>query len=344
MQKVLLLLFFFLLNGCSVNQLLLTDEVDKVYVVKYSPYIKQHRAYFTRDNLKPMQNDQKYIYLYNDIEKDLGILLHRKDQYLLYSLSSPDKKEMIFNVTHKTKDDTVLKSLKRRGYRLTSPTEVGYTSKVSPRIYKGTKTFLVEVTDYTRLEEVYKKAISTYNAKEITKIKTKLPKVFISDYYEQYYKRAKTQKQLKQVQIIGSKLGLYTAPAIVKTAKEDAKEIPEKSPEEEKVKEKEKIKKPEVEKKVSSAEVIKAPREATKPYSYYLKSASYDELNTYLSQSGPREHLTYNQYHILKEKLKEEKILYDGSLEEVIAAYSKNKDPRYKARSLQLMKKAQESK
>ncbi len=95
---------------------------------------------------------------------------------------------------------------------------------------------------------------------------------------------------------------------------------------------------------MSSAEVIKAPREATKPYSYYLKSASYDELNTYLSQSGPREHLTYNQYHILKEKLKEEKILYDGSLEEVIAAYSKNKDPRYKARSLQLMKKAQESK
>ncbi len=340
MQKVLLLLFFFLLNGCSVNQLLLTDEVDKVYVVKYSPYVKQHRAYFTRDNLIPMQNGQKYIYLYSAKEKDLGILLHRKDQYLLYSLSYPDKKEMIFNVTRKTEDYAVLKSLKRRGYRLTSPTEVGYTSKVSPRIYKGTKTFLVEVTDYTSLEEVYKKAIRTYNAKEITNIKTKLPKVFISDYYEQYYKRAKTQKQLKQVQMIGTKLGLYTAPAVVKTAKEDTKEIPE----EEKVKGKEKIKKPKVEKKVSSAKVIKTPREAAKPYSYYLKSASYNELNTYLSKNGTREHLTYNQYNTLNEKLKEEKILRDGSLEEVLAAYKKNNDPRYKEKILVLMKKAQENK
>jgi len=330
MQKILLILFFFLLNGCALNSLFLTDEVDKVYVVKHSPYIKYHRAYFTRTNLKPMQNGKKYLYLYHAKEKDLAILLHRKDQYRLYSLSYPDKKEIIFNASHKTKYHTVLRSLKRKGYRLTSPTKAGYTSNVAQRRYKGIKTLLVEVEDYSRLQEMYKKAIKTYNAKNIKPIKAELPKEFISSYYKQYHKRAKTQEQLEQLQIIATKLQLNSAEAVAQAT--------EKALEEEKVKEEKVLEE------VKITEVIKKPRKVTKPYSYYLKNASYDELNTYLSGSGVRDHLTYNQYNKLKEKLKEEKLLQDGSLEEVIAAYKKNKDPRYKTRSLLLMKKAQENK
>lgn len=334
MQKILLLLFLFLLTGCALNRPFSAGEIDKVYVVKHDPYVKYHRAYFTRTNLKPMQNGGKYLYLYHAKKKDLAILLHRKDQFQLYSLTYPEKKEIIFKTGHKTKDRTVLKNLRRKGYRPISPITAGYTSHVSMQRYKGVKTLLVEAEDYSRLQNIYKKAISTYNAKEIADIKTKLPKEFISSYYEYYHKRAKTQKQLEQLQIIAEKLQLNSTAAVAQTTKNDSEQIFE----EEKVKEKK------VPKEVKVVKVTKKPRKATKPYSYYLKSASHNELNTYLSKDETRDHLTYNQYNKLKDKLKEEKLLQDGSLEEVIATYKKNKDPRYKTRSLELMKKAQENK
>ena len=334
MQKVLLLLFFFLLNGCTLNRLFLADEVDKVYVVKHDPYVKRHRAYFTRTNLKPMQDGKKYLYLYHPKEEDLAILLHRKGQYRLYSLSYPDKKEIIFNASHKIKYNTVLRSLKRKGYQLTSPVKVGYTSNVAQRRYKGIKTLLVEVEDYSRLQDMYKKAIKMYDAKNIKPIKTKLPKAFISSYYEYYHKRAKTQKQLDELQIIATKLQLDSVKAVAQTTKKDSGRILE----EVKVEEKK------IPEEVKVVKVIEKPKKATKPYRYYLEKASYDELNTYLSRAETREQLTYNQYNRLKERRKEEKLLQDGSLEEVIAAYKKNNDPRYKIRSLELMKKAQENK
>lgn len=333
MQKILLLLFFFLLKGCTLDSPFLVGEVDKVYVVKHDSYVKYHRAYFTRENIKPIQNGSKYLYLYRAKEKDLAILLHRKNKYQLYSLSYPDKKVLIYK-THKTKDRTILKNLRRKGYHPVSPATIGYTSRVSMQLYKGLKTLLVEVEDYSRLQNMYKKAIRTYNAQDIKHIKTKLPKELISSYYKQYHKRAKTQKQFEQLQIIAEKLQLSSAGVVAQTTKEDSK----------KVIEEEKVKKEEVPKKVKVVKVIKKPRKATKPYSYYLESASYSELNTYLSKSESREDLTYNQYNTLKERLKEEKLLVDGSLEDVIAAYKKNKDPRFKTRSLKLMKKVQENK
>ena len=334
MQNILLILFFFLLNGCALNRPFSVDEIDKVYVVKHAPYVKYYKAYFTRTNLKPMQNGKKYLYLYHAKEKDLAILLHRKDQYRLYSLSHPDKKEIIFNASHKTKYHTVLKHLERKGYRLTSPATVGYTSRVSFQQYKGLKTLSVEVEDYSHLQNMYKEAIKTYNAKNIEPIKTKLPKELISSYFKQYHKRAKTQEQLDQLQIIATKLQLNSAEAIVRTTKEDS----------EKVLEEEKVEEEKIPEEVKVVRVIEKPKKATKPYRYYLEKASYAELNTYLSKGGAYDHLTYNQYNTLKERLKEEKILVDGSLEEVIAVYKKNKDPRYKTRSLELMKKVQESK
>ncbi len=345
MQKILLLLLFFFLSGC--NSPFLVGEVDKVYVVKHDSYVKYNRAYFTRTNLKPMQNGKKYLYLYRAKGKDLAILLHRKNKYQLYSLTYPDKNVMVFKTNNKTKDRTVLKNLKRKGYRPVSPATVGYTSRVSMQRYKGLKTLSVEVADYSRLQNIYKKAIRTYNAQTIKHIKTKLPKELVFSYYKQYHKRAKTQKQLKQLQIIARKLQLNSARAAVQTTKEDLKESTEEIIIEETVEEKtveEKIVEEKIPEKVKVSKAIEKPTEVIKPYSYYLESASYYELNTYLSKSETRDQLTYNQYNTLKEKQKEEKLLQDGSLEEVIAAYKKNKDPRYKAKSMLLMKKAHENK
>ena len=337
MQKILLLLFFFLLNGCALNSPFLAGEVDKVYVVKHDSYVKYNRAYFTRTDLKPMQNGNKYLYLYRAKDNNLAILLHRKNKYHLYSLSYPDKKEIIFKTKNTTKDRTVLKNLRRKGYRPISPATVGYVSRVSMQRYKGVKTLLVKVEDYSSLQSMYKKAIRTYNASNIKHIKTKLPKELISSYYKQYHKRTKTQKQLEQLQIIGRKLGFNSARIIAATTKEDLQKSAEETIKEEPAAEEK------VPEKVKVNKIIEKPKEAMKPYSYYFKSASYEELNTYLSKNESRDHLTYNQYNTLKDKLKEEKLLQDGSLEEVIAAYKKNKDPRYKTRSLQLLKKVQEN-
>ena len=341
MQKILLFLFFFLLNGCTLNSPFLVGEVDKVYVVKYDSYVKHNRAYFTRTNLKPIQNGQKYLYLYRAKDKDLAILLHRKNKYQLYSLSHPDKKVILFKTKAHTKTRTVLKNLRRKGYRPIAPVTAGYTSRVSMQRYKGLKTLLVEVEDYSRLQHMYRKAIRTYNANNIKHIKTKLPKELISSYYKQYHKRAKTQRQLAQLQIIARKLQLNSAGRAAQNTKKDLKKSTEETVEEETVEE---IVEEKVPKKVTVNKVIEKPKEVTKSYSYYLKSASYTELNTYLSKSETRDDLTYNQYNQLKEKQKEEKLLLDGSLEEVIAVYKKNKDPRYKTRSLELMKKVHENK
>ncbi len=339
MQNIVLLLFFFLLNGCTSNRPFLADEVDKVYVVRHDSYLKHHRAYFTRTNLEPIRSGQKYLYLYHAKEKNLVILLHRKEQYLLYSLTYPDKKEIIFNAGDKTRYSTLLKNMEEKGYIPTSPSSMGYISKVTLQQYKGIKTLLVEVKDYSRLQNIYKKAIKTYDAKDIRSIKTKLPKELISSYYEYYHKRARTQKQLKELQIIAIKLQLDSAGEVEQSTKQKPKTVPAKLKAEDPGTAGEVQVKEERAEEAEVVEVVRQPSKATKPYAYYLESATQNELDIYLSEGGAQDHLTYNQYHTLKTKLKKEELLQDGSLEDLITAYQKDKDPRYKTKILLLMKK-----
>ena len=345
MQKILLLLFFFLLNGCSLNSILALGEVDKTQVVKYSPYVKHYRAYLTRTHLKSLRNGKKYLYFYNKKEKDLSILVYRRNQYILYSLYHPKKRAIVFNTTQRTRYRHIAKKLKQKHYLPTSCTKIACVPHVALRRYKGIKTLRIEVKDYRRLQNIYKKAIRTYNAKGIKSIRTKLPKQLISAYFNRYKKRAKTQKQLEQLQIIAVKLQLASAKNIAKKIKKDPLKTGKK--EEKKVTEEKIIEEPQKEE-VKVVEVImEKPKKTTKPYYYYLRSASYGELNSYLSDEDARNDLTYNQYNTLQKRrnvLKEEKLLRDGSLEELIAAYKKNKDPRYKTKILLLMKKVQENK
>jgi len=349
MQKFLLLLFFFLLNGCSLNSILALGEVDKTQVVKYSPYVKHYRAYLTRTYLKPIKNGKKYLYFYNAKEKDLSILVHRKNQYILYSLYHPKKRAVIFNTTHRTRYRHIVRKLRQKHYFPASCAKIACIPHVALRRYKGIKTLRIEVKDYRRLQNMYKKAIRTYNAKNIRSIRVKLPKQLISAYFKRYEKRAKTQKQLKQLQVIAKKLQLPSAKSLAKRIKKDTV----KSGKENKIKEKkkateEKIKKEPQKEEVKVVEVVmEKPKKQTKSYYYYLRYASYGELNHYLSDGDARNDLTYNQYNTLQKRrnvLKEEKLLRDGSLEELIAAYKENKDPRYKTKIMLLMKKVQENK
>ncbi len=211
MRIVVLFLFFLLLSGCSLKNLFVAGEINKVTVVQHAPYMKHYRAYFARTELQIVKDDKKYLYLYNAKKNDLGILLHRKNQYILYSLSKPEQQALAIHASPKTTYKHVLKSFKRKGFELiTSVDTVGYLVSVAPRRYKGVKTLLVEIQDYSHLQDLYKQAIKTYNADKIKNIKTKLPKQLVYDYYTRYEKRAKTPSQLAQLHIIAQKLQIKT--------------------------------------------------------------------------------------------------------------------------------------
>ncbi len=358
MPKIALLILLFFLNSCSFNNPFLSEEVDTVTVVKYTPYMKHHRAYFARNNLKIIVGKQKYRFLYHSKKHELGVLLHRKNQWLLYNFTKPDTPTIVIrDKTHKRYKD-VLKALRKKGYAPRSLKALGHVPKIALRRYKGVKTILIEVKDYRRLKKLYEKAIRTYQSREIRSIKTPLPKALIVDYYEKYRKRARTARQFAQLQIIADKLGFNahipkkkagtkkrqitpsasdtekvetTQPAIEETPAEE-EVVEEKAPAEENIKA------------APPKEVYTTPKKTTKGYAYYRYHASYNELRRYLAKPGTASSLSYKQYRSLQQhakKLKEERLLSEGSLEELIAAYKVNKNPKYKQRILTLMKDKQ---
>ena len=366
MQKILLILFFFLLNGCSLNNLFLQEEVDKVMVVKYTPYMKHHRAYFSRTSLQKIKG-KKYLYLYNRKTNDLAVLLHMYNKYMLHNMSNPEERPFVMYTKPTTTFADVLRGFKQQGFRpIHSLSSIGYTASVSNKRYKGIKTLLIETQEYTRLLSLYKHAIKTYSARKVKNIKTRLPKHLIAAYYNTYKKQAKTNAQKTQLNIIARKLHLPPFKMIKKIKptsllkekkktntieKVDIKNEIEKTPiEEETMDEPEEIvddpiviKPTPVEKK--EIKILPIPKvRPEKPYTYYLHNASLNELSTYISNKATKNSLSYNQYNMLSKRkilLKEERLLKYGTLEELIAAYKINKYPKYKERIMSLMKDKQ---
>lgn len=360
MQKVLLLLFIFLFHGCNLNTLFLGGEIDKVMVVKYTPYMKHHRAYFTRTHLKNIRG-RKYLFLHNPTNNDLAVLFHYQNKYMLYNMSQPERKPLVSYTHSKSRLEDVLKSFKHKGYvPIHSLSSIGYTTSVAKRLYKGIKTLLIETRDYRRLQSLYKKAIKGYDAQSIRYIKTKLPKPLIYPYYRYYKKHAQSKVQKAQLQTIGEKLHLekiqetHTSlpkklvkkPVIKPVTKlstkplKDKSDISNKRPLLKKSKEKETTPIKKVQR-VAPAIII-----VTKPFRYYLHQASLAELSSYISNKATKNALSYNQYTALshrKTMLKEEKLFNEGTLEELIEAYKTNKNPKYKKRIMLLMKKQQEA-
>jgi len=334
LKKALLLSLLLLLSSCSLDRTTALGEVDKVQVVSKNASVSHYRAYFIRTRLKPIRDKQKYLYFYNKKKKDLAILLHKNDQYILYSLFNPDASKLTIRANNKTRYSAIEKALQKKEYQRSSPEEASATTLVALRRYKGIKTLLVEVKDYSNLQIKYQEAIKTYNAAPIQHIKTKLPHSLISDYYEKYYTQAKSDEARGQLQIIAKKLQLDT-PEEIKSKEETitalAREIPEEveAPKEETKKEEE----PE------------EPKVSALSFTYYATKASYDELDTYLAERATRRSLSFNQYAQLEQRhstLKEEKLLNEGSLEKLISAYKVTKKPSYKKRILELMKEVQE--
>jgi len=358
MQKILLF-FIFLFHGCSINTLFPGGEVNKVMIVKYLPYMKHHRAYFNRDHLENIQG-RKYLFLYNHKNHDLAVLFHNQDKYILYNMSKPKLKPLIGYPKKTTTIKTVLRSFKHKGFQpIQSLSSIGYITTVAKRRYKDIKTLLIETKDYTRLQALYKKAIKNYNASTILHIKTRLPKSLIYTYYRFYKKHAKSKMQLAQIQIIGEKLHIEkksTTPSRKNSQKISKKNIKKELnliksihtlPLKREVKEIPKVTEIKIQKEeIAKITELKEIIPPAKPYKYYLYQSSLAELSSYISNSTTKNALTYSQYTALTHRqsvLKEKKLFNEGSLEELIAAYKINKNPKYKERIMLLMKEKQET-
>jgi hypothetical protein len=215
----------------------------------------------------------------------------------------------------------MLRSLKKKGYRRISPLSAGFITHVALRKYKKIKTLRVDVKDYRKLLYLYKKAIRTYDASKIKKIRTKLPKELISAYYKKYKAQANTWEQFRELEIIAEKLQL-DKPVKTKSSSPVSKS-----------------------EKVSPEEPLEKKQEDTETtYRYYLQKADYEELSRYLGSSNAKKSLSYAQYSDLQKRnntLKEKRLLEKGSLEELITAYKKNKNPKYKNKIMQRIKELQ---
>jgi len=296
-------------------------ELNKVHIVRSNSYVKYYRAYFERQHLHTIRNGKKYLFFYNKKTKDLAVLLHPANKYMLYSFSHPNLVIKI-NSSRQHGYRYMLNVLKRKGYRPTNPHTVGYTTHVALRRYKKVKTLLVEVKDYQRLQSLYKKAIRTHNAKEIKHIRTRLPKVLIYPYYTKYKAQATTWEQLAQLEIIASKLHLNESVSVTEELSQKKEDNDE------------------------TTTVTHENNNNEQLYTYYLKNASYYELNNFLSTAEAKNTLTPAQYNNLiakNNRLKEKNLLENGSLEELITAYKKDKSPKYKAKIMQRIKEIQQN-
>lgn len=365
MHNLVWILMLFFLNSCSFNTLFLSEDINKVFVVKHAPYFKYHRAYFERTPLKPIINKKKYHFLYHSKKQELALLLRNKHQYLLYNFSKPTAPTLSLKIKKGMTRKDALKVFKNKGYVTRNLKSLGYITTISFRRYKDTKTLMFEVKDYHRLKKLYTKAIKNYDAKKVKDVKTLLPKNLIYKKYIYYKKRARTINQLNQLQIIGNKLKFdlkIPKKKMILKKKTTSNKIPKKKKEvalevnKEKSKEKiELVKEIEEQKKEISPQIIKAvqpkqeavtiiPKKVAKGYTYYRHSASYAELHRYLSNGTTKSSGRHDDLLKHLATLKEQKLLRQGTLEELIAAYKINKNPKYKARILLLMKDKQDKK
>ena len=318
MRNIVLAFILFFISGCSINQLFLSEEIDKVNVVKYQKYLKYHRAYFKRDNLQFISKKNKYLFLYHTKKQELGILLRRNNTYMLYNFTNTEKANITLTAKKALPYKKLLKHFALAGYKPANLSHLGYTSKIALRRYKGVRTLMVEIKDYRQLKQRYERAIHNYQSKSIMSIKTHLPRKLIYPYFTKYENQAATQAQRIQLQRIADKLRFEDKNIDIQEEDFTDEDLVE--------------------------DIYSPPTDNTKGYDYYLHRAPVNELQRYLAKDTTRFSLTHLEYTGLQAhlaKMKEEALFNEGSLEELIAAYKVNKDPKYKKRIMTLMKETQ---
>lgn len=227
-------------------------------------------------------------------------MLKHKHYYSLHNFSNPNRATVKF----KTSSRKLLRLLAKKGYRIADPNALGFTTRTGFRRFKGVKALMVEIKDYRKLKDLYKKAIRQYDAKSVLSVRTTLPKHLIKYDFMSRYQHTNDPKQRAELQKIATKLHIHLSSQKKKPIQ-------------------------------YTGEFVKDS------YSYYLHSASEKELLRYLNSAKSQKNLSFSQYDTLKtrlEQLKQKRLLKDGSPEELIEIYIRDKNPKYKKRIIELLK------
>jgi hypothetical protein len=281
-----------------MNQLFLSDEIDRVNIVKYTSYTKEHRAYFTREGLMPVVHGKKYLFLYHPKHQNLYVLLRKKHQCLLYNMSVPNTGPKKYTCTSTRK---LIHALQKAGYKQPGDLErLGFVIRTGFRRYKGIKTIMIDVKDYRPLKKEYEQAIRTYNASKLSGIHTSLPKKMILPYFTRYYNRAQTPKQKEALRKIAKKLNIGIS------------EQPDEQPD-----------------LIQPLFPYYLHQASFSELDAYLQTAQSKEELGY----GERSLLEHRL-----EEMKRKKLLEEASLERLIEEYKKNPDPEFKKNILSRIK------
>jgi hypothetical protein len=303
-------LFAFFTSGCgNLSNFFSHREVNKVHVISYGKEVKRYRGYFTRTELYRFPSGKRTLFLYHPKRKEIALLLHRKDGFYLHPFRAD--KTVAHRYAPKTRASVrkALRHFAKMGYRpLSDPKKEGFIVKTGLRRYKGHKTVMVEVEDYSVLKKHYIEALRHPKSSKLRKLPS-IPASLIKQEIKRAYKNAKPEEK-DAIADLARRLGI-----VLPGQKEHPTE--------------------------------KKPNAGTnngKSFDYYLQNASEKELRAYLRRSKEEGTLDEVSYRTLEQRLHQleyKNLLKYGTIDELIEAYRTHKDPRIKKRIMQLLEREQ---
>jgi len=299
------------MQGCSLQELFLFQEINKITVVRYTSSVKHHRAYFERTALLRVANGKRYLFLYHRKRKDLALILRKKDHYTLYHFFDLSRKPVTLPASKNISARQMLRLFAKKSYRKVDLLKEGFVVTTGLRRYKGVKTLLIDVKDYRALKKRYEEAIRHYNAGKIRSLSLTPPASMLKATLLHHYALAVNGEQKEQLRIIARKLHI-ALPSSPSDSEEPRAAI---------------------------------PSVTNRDYTYYLHKASMQELKQCLTDPTQTRSLSDGEFLLLRhrlEKMQQEDLLRHGSIEALIKAYKTNKDPRFKQRIFEMMKAKQE--
>jgi len=298
-----IVLMALVIEGCQTPPLWTSSELNTFQVVSYGYDVRHYRAYFTRADLSLLPNKKRTMFFEHTKHHTLAVLLRRRNRYELYDMSDPSHPKIRFETPKPLSLSALYRRLRRYGYRPANLQKLGIQVAIAPRRYRGVKTWMIEIEDFSRLKKRYLKAIKLGQSALVRRLKP-IPAVLIAPELRAAFIAARTPKKRK---------------ALIRIARRLRINLPE-----------------------TSHPAQTSQSSSPHRFEYYLKRASESELRKILNTSTEKTKINSVQRRALRQRLHQlerDRLLKKGSLDELIDAYRREKDPLLKRRIMELLEK-----
>ena len=297
-----LTMLVFLLGGCQIPDFTAAFKLNTFHIVSYGNDVRHYRAYFLRKNLTFLPNGRRTLLAVHTKTQSPAIVIRRKGYDEVYDMAT--YRHIAFREKaskHRTLR-TLQRFLARRGYRIVNTRNFGVHLTTGPRKYRGYKTWLIDLKDYSRLKRRYLQALR-HNPCRLKQLKP-IPADLI-------------KKELRLA--VSKRLNVSDRTCLYESAKRLHISLP--SPQ----------KKPTPDRQNPSFSYY-ISHASEKELRTLLHTKTYKTRFSTFQQRALRQRLR---------QLEHDRLLKHGSLEELFAAYKHNKDPRIKQRIMQLLEQRQ---